>query len=464
MARHEKIRPFDLMGAVRTSKPACYRNAWPPDREDKVALVTRDRDCPSFFQWVRWWTAEQHLQARRAESSEKNHREWEERLTAQREMFDKAVSQLEAMDRPLPVDAPSLAQAADGCHWSSCDAKNKSLSLMDRPRSLDCRKRVSRSLSSPTGVSDVRPPHPTEGRHGRDRRPRHYLTAIEVERKTARTIASYTNSLADFRRVGRRAGLREAIEEYEVQHVCSSFGDLRRRGAAPGYQNRRHREVRTFFAGCRRMGLVEENVFARVSYAALEEKIYPPLSHDVARRLLDTQDRSRLKGCRGYAMILFLLDTGVRVAECLAMRLEDVDWGQTRARARHGTGRKQRYVGIGEPTAEALRDYITRFRGERGGPLFLNRQGHAFADENAIRVMLWRVGQRAGVMNVHPHQWTAARRAARGGADRYAGRGAGADRGLVDRGQDQAPARQSGLRRSGYLRRALEAEQPAGLS
>ncbi len=42
-------------------------------------------------------------------------------------------------------------------------------------------------------------------------------------------------------------------------------------------------------------GPVEENVFARVPYAAQEQKIYPPFSRDQARRLLDAQNRSRLK-------------------------------------------------------------------------------------------------------------------------------------------------------------------------
>ena len=231
-----------------------------------------------------------------------------------------------------------------------------------------------------------------------------YLTAIEVERKTPKTIASYAQSLEDFRRVGRRSGLPEAIEDYEVEHVYTFLGDLRRRGAAPGYQNHRHREVRTFFSWCRKMGLVEENVFARVSYAAQEKKIYLPLSRAEARRLLDAQNRSRLKGCREYALILFLLDTGVRVAECLAVQLADIDWEQGRVLV-HGKGQKQRYVGMGERTADALRDYIARFRSESAGPLFLTREGYPFAEENAIRVILRRVGERAGVVNVHPHRF-----------------------------------------------------------
>ena len=54
--------------------------------------------------------------------------------------------------------------------------------------------------------------------------------------------------------------------------------ELRDRGASAAYQHRRHREVKAFFSWCRRMGLVEENVFARVPLVRLEQKIIEPFS------------------------------------------------------------------------------------------------------------------------------------------------------------------------------------------
>ena len=41
----------------------------------------------------------------------------------------------------------------------------------------------------------------------------------------------------------------------------------------------------------------------------------------------------------------------------------------------HGKGKKQRWVGFGERTELALRDYIARFRGEGSGRLFLTAKG-----------------------------------------------------------------------------------------
>jgi len=100
-----------------------------------------------------------------------------------------------------------------------------------------------------------------------------YLTAIEVENKRPRTIGSYAESLEDFCRIGRRLGLPDTVEEYTAEHVYQFLGALRERGASPGYQNRRHREVQTLFSWCESMSYVPNNVFKRVPRVKLEQKI-----------------------------------------------------------------------------------------------------------------------------------------------------------------------------------------------
>ena len=231
-----------------------------------------------------------------------------------------------------------------------------------------------------------------------------YLTACEVEGKTAHTVKSYRASLADFRRVGRKVGLPSAADGYTVAHVYTFLQDLRARGARPAYQHRRHREVKAFFSWCRRMGYIEANVFARVPLVKLEQQIIEPFSQADVQRLLDSQDRATYLGCRNYAIFLFLLDTGVRVSECVAVDLDDVDWAQGRVRVLHGKGKKQRWVAIGTMTAEALRDYLARHRGRSPGALFRSRKGHAVRP-NALNVLMRRVAVRVGLRKVHPHRF-----------------------------------------------------------
>ncbi len=217
-----------------------------------------------------------------------------------------------------------------------------------------------------------------------------YLTAIEVEGKTQNTVLSYCASLEDFRRVGRRLGFPEELETCSVEHVYRFLGDLKERGAAPAYQHRRHREVKTFFSWCRRMEYVEANVFAKVALVKLDQQIRPPFSPDEIQRLLGSLDRTNLPGCRNHALILFLLDTGVRVSECVSIQLDDVDWERRRVLVRETKNKHDRWVGFGDRTAQALRDYVDRFRGDRSGVLFFTAAGEPMASGNTVRVTLRR--------------------------------------------------------------------------
>jgi integrase/recombinase XerD len=232
-----------------------------------------------------------------------------------------------------------------------------------------------------------------------------YLEAIAVEGKTAKTVASYTNSLRDFRAAGRRLGLPEHPDDYQVPHVYAYLSDLRSRGASATYQHRRHREVKACFSWLKRMGLARENVFAKVPLVKRPQVIKPPFDAAGVQALLDSQSQASHSGARNYALILFLLDSGVRASECITFTLADIDWERRRAFVQHGKGEKQRLVGFGPRTADALRHYIKRFRGDQPGALFLTTAGEAMTSAGTLEVILRRIGERAGVAGVHPHRF-----------------------------------------------------------
>ncbi len=119
-----------------------------------------------------------------------------------------------------------------------------------------------------------------------------YLIACAVEGKTKNTVWSYRTSLADFRRVGARLVLPDQVEAYAIRDVYAFLNDLRLRGVGPAFQHRRHREVKAFFSWCRRMELVQENVFARVPLVKLEQQTVQPLSAEEIATLLTDQDCS----------------------------------------------------------------------------------------------------------------------------------------------------------------------------
>ena len=241
-----------------------------------------------------------------------------------------------------------------------------------------------------------------------------YLSAVETEGKAARTVDSYRDSLADFLRVGRALGFPEAIADFEVAHVYAFLAEIRRRPGRRGrstttavYQNHHHRTVKAFFSWCRRMGYLDperSHVFARVPLARVEQKVSRPFSEEEFERLLAGCDRSRLTGCRNYALLLFLLDNGMRAQECASVLLEEVDWERRRVLV-HGKGAKQRWVGIGGRTVAALRDYVERFRGGGPGALFLTRRGEAMRDGHSLYVLLSRLARRVGLARANPHRF-----------------------------------------------------------
>ena len=232
-----------------------------------------------------------------------------------------------------------------------------------------------------------------------------YLNAVETEGKSVRTIKSYRDSLATFRLVGRRLGFPDAVGDHDVTHVYAFLAEVRaRRGRSgratttPIYQNHHHRTLGAFFSWCRRMGYLDPErtrVFARVPLARIERKAPRPFSEEEIERLLAGCDRSRMIGCRNYALLLFLLDNGVRSQECASVQLDEVDWERRRVLV-HGKGAKQRWVGIGERTADALRDYVA---------LFLGRHGEGMADGHSFYVLLGRLAKRAGVEKANPHRF-----------------------------------------------------------
>ncbi len=232
-----------------------------------------------------------------------------------------------------------------------------------------------------------------------------YLAAIEVEGKTAKTRQSYANTLADFRKIGRTLGFPENAEEYSVTHVYAFLAEIRRRGYSVLYQHRRHREIKTCFSWLRRMGIVEQNAFARVPLVKLPLTIKEPFSPAEFQLLMNAQNRETLFGSRNYALLLFLLDTGVRSSECVAVQIDDVDWDRGRVFVRHGKGEKQRWVGIGPRTQDALLEYVARFRGEEDGSLFRTSIGMDMAGPHTLNTLLRRIGLEAKVGGVHPHRF-----------------------------------------------------------
>lgn len=145
----------------------------------------------------------------------------------------------------------------------------------------------------------------------------------------------------------------------------------------------------------------------------LEEEVRALLKACVYTREAETKERKAFTMRRGTAhrdtaIVLMLLDTGLRVSECARLKLKDINTatGEVFVDA-FGTGQKtkSRHVYLGKHALKAIWRYLSgRDDLEKDAPLFLTRLGNKM-DKDSIRLMLNELGDRAKVKNVHPHRF-----------------------------------------------------------
>jgi len=96
------------------------------------------------------------------------------------------------------------------------------------------------------------------------------------------------------------------------------------------------------------------------------------------QKLLDTCDVKTEMGRRDETIFLFLLDSGLRMAELLALNVEDVSLQDGRVYVKNGKGDKPRQTFIGPRTRRELQRYLRYRKGELpdDAPLFVTTKGN----------------------------------------------------------------------------------------
>jgi site-specific recombinase XerD len=116
------------------------------------------------------------------------------------------------------------------------------------------------------------------------------------------------------------------------------------------------------------------------------------------------QLRQIVKACnvRDRALILFMVDSGLRRRETINLNWSDVDMTSGLLRVKEGKGKKDRSAVIGATTRRALLAYRrTLSTIADKSPLFQTREGGRFASDGFIQIFN-RIKKRTGI-HVTPH-------------------------------------------------------------
>lgn len=101
--------------------------------------------------------------------------------------------------------------------------------------------------------------------------------------------------------------------------------------------------------------------------------VMPYLEKHEMDALLAVPDRRRAQGCRDYALLLFLYNTGARATEAAELTLANLSLSTSPAARFQGKGRKMRTCPLWVHTAKILHEMLgTRLEGPSVEPVFLN--------------------------------------------------------------------------------------------
>ncbi|MBM4319080.1 MAG: integrase [Deltaproteobacteria bacterium] len=118
-----------------------------------------------------------------------------------------------------------------------------------------------------------------------------------------------------------------------------------------------------------------------------EQKPLAYLTRLECEALLAAPDRSTWLGRRDHALLLLVIQTGLRVSELTGLRCQDVVLG-TGAHVRcSGKGRKERATPLREEAIAALEDWLRERQGKADQPLFPTRKGGILSSDAVQRLV-----------------------------------------------------------------------------
>jgi integrase/recombinase XerD len=153
------------------------------------------------------------------------------------------------------------------------------------------------------------------------------------------------------------------------------------------------KNLRTFYNWSFREGLIDSNPMTNIKTPKVNLVNFFVLDETDIKKLINAVKRSP----RNLAMILFMLDTGVRVGEMCKLELEDLNIPNGSALIRYTKTGTVRMVYFSPTTARALTRYLNVRKDSIDNAVFLSYQSRLRMNSYSVGWVVRRAGERAGI-------------------------------------------------------------------
>ncbi|KAF1306175.1 tyrosine recombinase XerC [Enterococcus saccharolyticus] len=173
--------------------------------------------------------------------------------------------------------------------------------------------------------------------------------------------------------------------------------------------SRKIASLRSFYQYLLKQEVIAENPFSYIHLKKKNIKLPRFFYENEMEALFKSVEGSEPLQQRNRALLEILYGSGLRVSECAALELQQIDW-ESGVLLIHGKGNKQRYVPFGVYAQEALTTYfnegrqqlMTKFHKEHSFA-FVNRLGDPITS-TGIEYALNQVIRKSSLdSNIHPH-------------------------------------------------------------
>ena len=233
--------------------------------------------------------------------------------------------------------------------------------------------------------------------------------ALAADGYSATTQRTYANAVKSLQTWAAEHHPELGPAQLDREHVRAWLADLRATCSAS--------TAHSWFPGLRHFcrflvdeGEADQDATAGIRTPRPAEPVTPVLKEGELRRLLKACEGTDFYARRDLALVLLLVDTGLRRGEVAALTVDDVDVGgrvvHVAGKGSRRSGPRRRAVSFGRKTQLALDRYVRarRHHAQAGSTAFWLGKGSRGLHDSSIDAMLKARAAKAGIRPVHAHQ------------------------------------------------------------
>jgi integrase/recombinase XerC len=220
-----------------------------------------------------------------------------------------------------------------------------------------------------------------------------FLRAMEGKNRSAATIRAYRTDVLQFIIWLHQNDLTminpEHVEKIDITQYLAFLADRRVTGVS---RARKIAALREYFKFCLDHEIIQKSPAATIPVPKKEKPSRIYLVPGEYTRMLSLAGSN----VRDFAILQVFLQTGVRVSELVALKVNDIDFEQRTLTVRAGKGMVSRTIELEKKAIQAIKNYLARRPHIAYEALFLNRDDAPFS-ERGIRKLVVKYRLTAGI-------------------------------------------------------------------